>query len=281
MDKAVKTRVEELRNIVATLLRDESLLVLGDPGAGKTAIAFATRTELKHLGYTVAVAGYNGSAKETLVDIAEQIGASVMTDDDRPKQKTAQQLREDLRDRLVQPKTLLICDDAHRWSASLRYWLEDVKGRGEATERGGLLLLLGYEPPAKDIFLKLPKLELQPLNEDEVRYLVQQEVKALSVEFRPTEVAEMCAAAGGNPSLARRTVREKALGIVEVQGSEHFQYIDGTPMFAALLSLVAVVRFVGLGLGDKALYVLGGLLTLVAFSAKALLQAANQRGKGV
>jgi len=275
MDKAIKTRIEELRNVVTTLLEGESLLVLGDPGAGKTAIALAVIEELKHRHYTVAIAGYNGSAKETLMEIAEQMGVDPLTDEERPKPKTAQQLREELSERLVRKKTLLICDDAHRWSASLRYWLEAVK------REGGLLLLLGYQPPAKDIFLKLPKLELQSLTEEEVRHLVQREIRAVSTEFRPTEIAEMCAAAGGNPSLARRAVREKALGIAEVQGTEHYQYIDGTPLFAVLLSLVAVVRFVGLGLGDKALYVLGGILTLAAFGAKALVQAANRRRKGI
>jgi len=275
VDKAIKTRVEELRNVVTTLLEGESLLILGDPGAGKTAIALSVIQELKHRHYTVALAGYNGAAKETLLEIAEQIGVSPLTDDERPRQKTAQQLRKDLRDRLLRGKTLLICDDAHRWSASLRYWLESVK------REGSLLLLLGYDPPGKDIFLKLPKLELQPLTEEEVRHLMNQEAIALGVQFRPSELSELAAQAGRNPALAKRLIRETALGIAEVQTSEHYQYIDGTPFLMVLLSLVGVVRFVGLGLGDKALYVLGGVLTLVAFSLRAVLFAANRGGKAV
>jgi len=275
MDKAVKTRIEELRNVVKTLLEGESLLVLADPGAGKTTVALAVVEELKHRGYSVAIAGYNGAAKETLTEIADQLGVSLLTDDERPKQKTAQQLREDLSDRLLRGKTLLIGDDAHRWSASLRYWLEGVKGKG------GQLLLLGYEPPAKDIFLKLPKLELQPLTEDEVRHLMNREAVALGVQFRPSELSELAAQAGRNPALAKRLIRETALGIAEVQTSEHYQYIDGTPFLVVLLSLVGVVRFVGLGLGDKALYVLGGVLTLVAFAVRAVLFAANRSGRGV
>ncbi|HEY9645989.1 MAG TPA: hypothetical protein V6C88_06455, partial [Chroococcidiopsis sp.] len=63
-------------------------------------------------------ASYGGSAKETLVAIAEQLGVPTETDDEKPRPLTAQQLREELSKALTVPKTLLICDNAHRWSAS-------------------------------------------------------------------------------------------------------------------------------------------------------------------
>ena len=157
-----RLRDEEIRQVSSALLSGQSMLVLGNPGDGKTTAGKKIGDILKKEGYTVAIANYGGAAKETLVDICEQLGVPTETDDERPKPLTAQQLRDALKDRLTEAKTLLIADDAHRWSASLRYWLEDC------LREGALLLLLAYKPPAKEIFLKLSRIEMQPLENDRV-----------------------------------------------------------------------------------------------------------------
>jgi len=76
-------------------------------------------------------------------------------------------------------------------------------------------------------------------------------------------------------------VKETALGIAAVETGEHYQYVDGTPFLLALLSVVGVVRFIGLGLGDKALYVLGGIATVLMVGVRALLYAANRRRRSL
>lgn len=267
----IATRQQELEQVLKTLTSGQGLLILGEPGAGKSALGTAVRSRMVAQGYTVATATYNGAAKETLMAIADQVGVDVMTDGDRPKQKTAQQLRDDLAERLQRGQTLLVADDAQRWSASLRYWLE-------ALQRSGvLLLLLACDPPRKDVFLKLPKLVLQPLQEAEIRDLMRQEAQAQQVALSPSDLATLQTRAGNNPALARRLVRETALGIAAVETGEHYQYVDGTPFLIALLSVVGVVRFIGLGLGDKALYVLGGIATVMVMGVRALLYAVNRR----
>ncbi|NJN87531.1 MAG: hypothetical protein HC881_16005 [Leptolyngbyaceae cyanobacterium SL_7_1] len=205
--------------------------------------------------------------------IAEQLDVPTVSDDDRPRALTAQQLRESLLKRLKEPETLLIADDAQRWSASLRYWLEDVL-RG-----GGLMVLLAHSPQPKDIFVKLPILELKPLSDEEIRSLMVEEAIAHNAKLDPRELAELQQKAGNNPSLARRIVRETVLGIAELETSQHYQFVDGTPFLLAAVALVSVIRFVGLGLGDKALYVLGGVLTLAAIALRAILYAANRGGR--
>jgi len=271
----IATRQQEVDQVVTTLASGQGLLVLGEPGAGKSALAAEVGSRLVEQGYTVATATYNGAAKETLMAIADQVGVDVMTEGDRPKQKTAQQLREDLAERLQRGKMLLVADDANRWSASLRYWLEELQ------RSGVLLLLLAFEPPRKDIFLKLPKLDLQPLREEEIRDLMQQEAQAQQVALSPSDLATLQTRAGNNPALARRLVKETALGIAAVETGEHYQYVDGTPFLLALLSVVGVVRFIGLGLGDKALYVLGGIATVLMVGVRALLYAANRRRRSL
>jgi hypothetical protein len=205
-----------------------------------------------------------------LIDICQQFDIPTTTDDEKPKPLTAQGLRDALKLELKRPQTLLIADDAQRWSASLRYWLEDV------LRAGGLLLLLASDPPAKDIFVKMPKLELPPLKDDEIRDLMKQEAIAQGVYLEPKEFAELQQRAGNNPSLAKRLVSETVLGIGEEQNTQHYQYVDGTPFLIAGLTLVGIIRFVGLGLGDKSIYLIGGMLTIGTLVIRSMLYAANR-----
>jgi replication-associated recombination protein RarA len=269
----MELRKAEIEQVVSALQSGQSMLVLGEPGAGKTTVGERVSAKLGAEGYTVAIASYSGSAKETLIDIAECLDVPLVTDDEKPKQLTAQQLRESLLGYLTKPKVLLIADDAHRWTASLRYWLEDVL-RGK-----GLLLLLATNPPPKDIFVKLPLVELPPLKDDEIRTLMQLEASAHEIKLGTKEFAELQQRAGNNPALAKRVVHEAMLGISETQSTEHYQYIDGTLFLIALLTCLGIVRLIGLGMGDKMLYVLGGVLTLAALILRSLLYAANRRSR--
>jgi hypothetical protein len=117
---------------------------------------------------------------------------------------------------------------------------------------------------------------LAPLKDDEVRELMKQEAIAHDARLDPRQLAELQQKAGNNPALAKRIVRETVLGISELETSQHYQFIDGTPFLVALLMLVGIVRFLGLGLGDKALYVLGGMLTILVLILRAVLYAANR-----
>ncbi|NJL56516.1 ATP-binding protein [bacterium] len=245
--------------------------MIGEPGAGKTTVGMKTKERLEAEGFTVAIASYSGAAKETLTAIADQLGVSTVSDDEKPKALTAAQLRESLLKAIPKPKTLLIVDDAHRWSASLRYWLEDI------SRAGGLLLLLASSPvPPKDIFVKIPRIELSPIKDEDIRALMKAEALSYDARLEPKELAELQQRAGNNPALAKRVIRETVLGITETTTGDHYQFIDGTPFLVALLMLVGIIRFIGLGLGDKALYVLGGVFTLAALLIRALLYAANR-----
>lgn len=230
-------REAEIKQVTTILQSKQSVLVLGEPGSGKSTLGERVRVLLEDDGFSVAIASYGGSAKETLTQIADQLDIPTVTDDERPKPLTAEQLRKELLKNIVHPKTLLVCDDAHRWSASLRYWLEDVL-RG-----GGLLLLLATNPPPKDIFVKLPMVELPPIKDEEIRALMQVEAIAQNIMLAPGELANLQQRAGNNPALAKRVIHEAALGLNETQSTEHYQYVDGTPFLVALIALVSIVRW--------------------------------------
>jgi hypothetical protein len=270
----MELRATEIKQAVEALRSKQSLLVIGEPGAGKTTLGERVKAQLEANGFSVAMASYSGAAKETLTAIADQLGISTVTDDEKPKQLTAAQLREALLKGLKRSKTVLIADDAQRWSASLRYWLTDV------LNSGGLILLLATSPvPPKDVFVKVPRVELPPLKDDQIRELMRSEAHTYDVKLAPKELAELQQRAGNNPALAKRVIRESVLGIAETATGDHYQYIDGTPFLVGGLMLVGIIRFVGLGLGDKVLYVMGGLLTLGALLIRTALYAANRGGK--
>jgi len=263
-------REQETTAIAEALLSGESLLVLGEPGSGKTTIGGQVRSRLKASGYTIGLVKYSGSAIDLLKELADQIGVDLVTDDEKPKNKTATQLKADLLERLSQRKSCLIADDAHRWSASLRYWLEDC------FRAGVLLLLLAYAPQPKDIFAKLPVMELKAIAEEEIRKLIRTEAERQNVRLSVKELAELSSKSGNNPAVAKRLVSESLLGLSDEKGADHYQFVDGTPLFLVGLLGLGTVRLVGLGLGDKALYILGGLLTLAALAIRMVLYAANR-----
>jgi energy-coupling factor transporter ATP-binding protein EcfA2 len=266
----VEFREEDMAQMVSSLLKGQSLLVLGESGSGKSVLGIELA---KRLGsdYRIAIASYSGSAKQTLITIAEALGVPTETSDERPKPLTADQLRVEIAKDMDCGKRLLIADDAHRWPASLRYWMEELL-RGK-----GLLLLLADRPPAKDVFLKLPRIELEPLTPDQIRTIMYAEATAQGMAINPAKFADLQQRVGGNPALAKRVVHEEMLGIGEEMSTDHRQYIDGTPFLLAGLSAVGVVRFIGLGLGDKALYIVGGVATILALTLRALFYTINRK----
>lgn len=266
-------REREIEQVAEALLSGESLLLIGEPGSGKTTLGIAVRSRLESAGYTVGMIAYSGSAVECLKDLCEQFGIDLMTDDDKPKQKPAAKLRTDLVEKLSKPKTCLIADNADRWSASLRYWLEDC------WRNGALLLLLGWNCPQKDIYAKLPVRRMEAIKDEMIREIMRTEASEQGMKLSISDLSRLQSSAGNNPAIARRVVREAALGIGSEASAEHYQYIDGTPMLLAMLAVLGLVRLVGLGLGDKSLYVIGGALTMAVLVLRTLLYAAKRGGR--
>jgi hypothetical protein len=108
---------------VAALLADSSLLVIGEPGSGKTFLAQTVIEELRDRGFLVATPRI-GTVKQILMDIATDLG--VDTETLEGKTMTAQQLRDAIAEWLEENNAFLVLDDVHRFPASMRYWLEQL-----------------------------------------------------------------------------------------------------------------------------------------------------------
>jgi Holliday junction resolvasome RuvABC ATP-dependent DNA helicase subunit len=237
---------------VAALLADSSLLVIGEPGSGKSFLANTVIEELQDRGFVVATPRI-GTVKQILTDIANDLG--VDTETLEGKSMTAQQLQEAIAEWLEENNAFLILDDVHRFPASMRYWLEQLHIQEQP------MLLLATYPPARDIFLKLPRIELDPLPDKEIREIMRDEAQSLGIELNSGQMADLQQRTGGNPMLARRTVREEYLGL-EGYALDHTQWIDGTPLLIGGLMLFMILRFLGLGFNNTSLYLIGGMLTV-------------------
>ena len=161
-------RSKEKKRIVAALLANSSLLVVSEPGAGKSFLAQAVKEELEAQNFLVAAPSI-GTVKQVLLDIANALGVDVETLEG--KTMNTQQLQSAIRERICrrqhalfldQQIAFLVLDDAHRFPVSLRCWLEQLHTQGQP------MLLLATYPPARDIFLKLPRIQLEPLSDHEV-----------------------------------------------------------------------------------------------------------------
>ena len=245
-------RKREKKRLVAALLANSSLLVISEPGAGKTFLAEAVVEELTDQAFLVAMPQI-GTVKQVLLEIAESL--EVDTETLEGKAMNTQQLQEAISEFLSEKIAFLILDNAHRFPASLRCWLEQLHAQGQP------MLLLATYPPARDIFIKLPRIELEPLPNQIIREIMEDEAESLGIQLNPGQLADLQQRTGGNPMLARRTVKEEYLGL-EGNALDHTQWIDGTPLLIAGLMCFMILRFLGLGFNNTSLYLLGGILTV-------------------
>jgi hypothetical protein len=154
--------------------------------------------------------------KQVLLDIANGLGVDAETLEG--KAMNTQQLQSAMASFLNDQIAFLILDDAHRFPVSLRCWLEQLHAQGQP------MLLLATYPPARDIFLKLPRIELEPLSDRLIREIMEDEAQSLSISLTPGQLADLQQRTGGNPMLARRTVREEYLGL-DGNAPDHTQWI--------------------------------------------------------
>ena len=245
-------RKQEKKRIVASLLAASSLLVIGEAGCGKSFLAEAVAVELVDAGFTVAKTK-SGTVKQVFLHLAAQLG--VDSESIEGKSLKTEELADAIADWLLENTAFIICDNAHRMPVSLRCWLERLH------ELHQPMLLLATFPPAKDIFLKIPRIELNPLKDKEIREIMLAESSALAMEISPGKLAELQQRVGGNPMLARRVVREEYLGL-EGKNADHTQWVDGTPFLIAGLTCLVIIRFLGLGFNSTSLYLFGGIITV-------------------
>ena len=255
---------KQLTEIKIAIHAGRSVLVIGEMGSGKTTLAKRLLGEIS--GLNTAIASYDGSSKQALIDIAE--GLEIPTTNAKGKNLTSDALKEKILAESDE-RTLIVCDNVHRWPASLRYWLERLYAKGV------ILLFLSMVNVRKDIFLRVIKIKLPKPTEAEIRDIMITEAILLGYDMTMQKLSHLQQFAGSNPLLAKKVVGEAQCGRYEQDG-EHIKYINVAPMVNTLIVIVAMIKLAGAGVDDKTLCVIAALMVMLMISGRYICYAIGQ-----
>lgn len=268
-------RPEQWAQLNEAIGAGQSVLVTGEVGlVGESPQALVCHWRA---GRAVVLATYKGSGKKFFEAIAEQLGIPTMEDrlgrDGEvvgEKPMTLDALKDEVLAN-VGEGVLMVLPEAKRLTTGIRYWLEDAIGAGV------VVVCFAVVSPGRDIFLDMLELELDPPSELEIRGVMEREARRQGVELERSRLAALQPLAGRNPMLARKVVRNERLGLNRRSDPQHTQYIVIMPLLLATLFAFAILRFVGMGTGNKGLYITGGICLVVAMALKQLGQVRGAR----
>lgn len=252
--------------MVAAICSGYSVLVLGEAGSGVDELAEAVYRRFSG-ELDVATAIYKGSGKQFFKVMAEQLDVPTETEEGRAL--TMDQLKEEIALN-ASDHWLFILPEAKRLTTGIRYWLEDLIASGVR------VVCFAAGNPGRDIFLEMIEIELELPSDRHIRDVMETEAQRQGVSLDQSRLAELQPLAGRNPMLARKVIRREKLGMRQ-DAVEHTQYVVIMPVVIALLFSFAVVRFVGLGTGNKGLYITGGICLVSAMALKQLGQVKGAR----
>ncbi|MEM8723398.1 MAG: hypothetical protein AAGE84_29625 [Cyanobacteria bacterium P01_G01_bin.39] len=210
--------------------------------------------------FDCAIATYKGSLKKFFVAIAYQLGCA--TEDGNDKPLTVDALKEEIMLN-AGDDTLLILPEAKRLTTSIRYWLED------AIAQGVKVVCFAVANPGKDIFLDMLEIELDLPSDRHIREVMEAEAQKQGLQISKSRLAELQPLAGRNPMLARKIIKNEVLGLKQDK-PEHTQYVVIMPIIIAALMAFGIVRFIGMGTGNKGLYITGGVCLVTGMALKQL-----------
>lgn len=265
-DRTSCVNSEEFRKICGAIASGQSVLVVGEAGSGANELAVAVQQRFSS-ELAVAIALYKGSGIGFFKTIARQW--DIPTENEEGKALTMEPLKEEIINN-CSDEMLLLLPEGQRLTAGIRYWLED------AIAAGVRVVVFSPVNPAKGIFLEMIEIELDLPSDAYIRMVMAAEAQRQGLSLTPAQLAALQPLAGRNPMLARKVIRREKLGIKQDR-VEHTQYVVIMPIIIAALFSFAVVRFIGMGTGNKALYITGGVCLVSAMALKQLGQVKGAR----
>jgi hypothetical protein len=262
-------RQQELNRIIASLLSNNSILVVGEEGSGKSTLAVAVVEKLEQDGFVV-INCEPTTPKQMLKEIAEHLGVDTYSIDG--KALTTDKLKRAIAIYLENNTVFLIIDDAHNCEPKFRGWLKYLRRQNVP------MLLLATRPPKSDVFINIPRIELAPLPEYAIRELMERTALDKGINLKTHDLARLQERAGGNPMLAKRSIDEEFLGL-DVEAGDHTRYFDMSPAILLVGCAFIVMRFVALGTNNAALYVMTGATGALFAGASYAMRALPKEDK--
>lgn len=203
--------------------------------------------------------------KQILIEIADLLG--IGTKNLEGRSLNAEALKVAIADYLSQNVAILIFDDAHLLEVKFRQWLKYLK------EIGVPMLLTATNPERKDIFIKIPRIELRPLPDYAIREVMETAAIDNGIELAPREFARLLERTGGNPLLAQRAIEEELLGLDIETSDQKDLYFDITPIIMLVAVIFICYRFIALGTNNQSLYIIAGIGAAVFYGVFRILQS--------
>lgn len=244
---------------------------MGEFGGSLDDAASAIEQELSG-DFSIAKAIYKGSGKNFFKALANAFDIPTTMpklnadgEEIGEKQMTLDELKEEIASN-IPADALLILPEAKRLSTGIRFWLEDLNCR---------ICCFSLTNPNRDIFLDMVEIELSLPDDRTVREAMEHEASSIGLNISAARFSQLQSYAGRNSSAARKIIRQEKLGLTK--DPSHNQYLDVQPLVMAIFLCFGMIRFIGMGTGNRSLYIIGGIFMLAGMSLKALGRVSGPR----
>jgi len=280
-------RDEVIKAIVAEINKGKHVILTGPTGVGKSAVL---RAALEKIGYKqdVLIRLHDHQAKGQFVEMARQmltlglINAAALGLPSKFHEQPLEEFdwgevrnqvnRMSIRDltqamipalaNSVEKAVIAVDDITSLTPTQMMFWLaifDHAQVVGCASEK---------KERVKKLWWKMKEIEVKPLGKDAVREIVNKYItaKGILIESRELYINHVIKQAGGIPQaindMLDESSKEKRIDKNRVRAMRHdagISYLDFSPVMVLIGAGIMAMRFVGMGTGDKQLYILGGV----------------------
>lgn len=280
-------RDEIVDDLVAEIRKGKHVILTGTVGIGKSAVL---RKALEQVSSRVGliIRLHDHQAKGQFVEMARQmleLGLITAKELDLPaqfhsvpgteidwsdiKNKVNRMSMRDLTQVLIpalarsEDKPVIAVDDLTSLTPTqMAFWLaifEHAQVVGCASEK---------KPRVKKLWWKMKEISIKPFSQAVARDVIKQYIttKGMLIESPDQYISHVVKQSGGIPQaiydMLDESGKERIIDKRKVREMRHeagVQYLDFTPMVMILGALIVSIRYIGMGTGDKTLYILGGM----------------------
>ncbi len=280
-------RDEVVEELIAEIRKGKNVILTGGIGIGKSVVL---KTALEQVSDKVdlIIKLHDHQAKGQFVEMARQmlmLGLLTAKDLDLPAQfyeiPAAQIEWADIRNRVnrmsmrdltqtiipalasSEVKPVIAVDDLTTLTPTqMSFWLaifEHAQVLGCASEK---------KPRIKKLWWKMKEIQIKPLPPVVVKKMVKDYItaKGMLIESRDQYISHVVKQSAGIPQaifdMLEESSKERIIDKRTVRAMRHdagVTYLDFTPMVMLLGALIVSMRYIGMGTGDKTLYIMGGM----------------------